>query len=86
MWNDPIFWMGIGNVFSFIGTLFLMHGVIKNRGLLDGYDLRGSAITCISLFFVLIGFVMAGSLLNTLVISLTVIYWLMVVVYKVQGL
>ncbi len=82
MLTDPFFLFAIGNIIGCIGTLPLMFRVYKNREKLAGYDLVGSSLTLSSIVFFLLGFISARNTVNAILISFTLVYWLLVVVLK----
>jgi hypothetical protein len=74
----------IGNIIMFIGTTLLIRTVVRNKSMLNGYNLAGSALTFIALLFLLTGFILSNQLLSVEFSIITVLYWMFIVVYKLK--
>ena len=72
-----------GNVVMFVGTVLLIRTVWHNRTLLYGYDLMGSVLTLCGLLFFYAFYVVAQQWLSCAFATVTTLYWLLVVVFKV---
>jgi hypothetical protein len=74
----------IGNVICAIGTLLLIRSVSKDRKILQGYDFLGSSLTFTALTLFNIWYVFANQWLTFIFGSITLIYWAVVVIFKIK--
>jgi hypothetical protein len=74
-----------GNLVMFVGTSLLIATVWRNRTLLQGYDLLGAVLTLTGLLAFYGAYVASGQWLSCVFATITVLYWLAVVVFKVRG-
>jgi hypothetical protein len=71
-----------GNLVMFVGTSMLIRTVWRNRTLLQGYDLFGSILTLVGLFLFYAAYVASFQWLSCVFATITVLYWLFVVMFK----
>jgi hypothetical protein len=81
--SNPSNWWLMGNLVLAFATLLLIRTVMKNTKMLMGYDLVGAALTFVGLLFMLVGFFYASQYLSMVFVLVTVVYWGLVVLYKV---
>ena len=76
--------LDIGNIIMFIGTSLLIRTVIKNKDMLQGYDLQGSILTFVALLCLYFGFMAIGQWISVIASTITVLYWGFVVAFKLK--
>ena len=77
-------WLILGNIITAMGTLLLIKTVIKNKELLHGYNLFGSALTFMAMAFFLTGFFSAGQYVSAGFMLVTAVYWGFVTIFKMK--
>lgn len=77
-------WFYFANSLFVVGTLPNIRKVIKDRESLKGYSLFGAFFTLVAIFLVNIGIFTSGEPLAVLLIIPVIIYWSLVVVFKVR--
>lgn len=73
------------NVAFFIGTSLLIRAVLKNRKILNGYDLIGSFLTLLALCIFQVCYFMMGNFVSFSLAMLTVSYWVLAFVYSLKS-
>ncbi|MHA1268081.1 MAG: hypothetical protein ACTSRS_22885 [Candidatus Helarchaeota archaeon] len=71
----------IANLICALGTILQVKDVLKNRVMLKGYSFIGSLLTFLAVLLFQIGFLLCGQYLSVAVGLITLVYWLLVVIY-----
>jgi len=74
----------IANIICTVGTLLQIHSVIKDRNRLGGYGFWGSFLTMVALIFFFFGYFEIGDYVNPWITLITIIYWVLVVLFTVK--
>ena len=75
----------LANMVFAVGTLFLLYKVIKQRNMLNDFDLIGSLLTTTALILMLAGYKMLDMLGSIVFMIPTLAFWITVSIYTVQN-
>lgn len=74
----------VANFIALVGTGLLIRAVVKDKDTLKGYSLPGSFLTFLAVLIFQIGFFLEGYYISIAFSLVTMLYWLLVVLYLIN--
>lgn len=81
---NPEYIFTSANVVFTIGTFLLFLKVVKNRNMLNDFDVVGSGLTAIALVLMVAGFIYISMYISVLFMLPTLAFWVFVTVYSMK--